>query len=227
MDELKKYLQQHEPQMDFDEPGPLVWEKIIEPDTKKRSPILKIMFRISAAAAIVTGLFFGAEFLLTKKNTAIVPIAVNTEMPAKADTFKSDVAIGTGKDSLPAPAPVITAKEKKQDARFELMNSFEKNYSQLVNYQLKNIRSTPVYAESADYFNDFKTRLQQMDADERAIRSNIHRHGMSNSLLEQLINVYQQKLDVLKSLQQEINKMNTRVHENVPADSLNTFYLNI
>lgn len=66
-----------------------------------------------------------------------------------------------------------------------------------------------------------------MDLDEVAIRNNIRRRGISNVSLEQLINVYQQKLDVLKSLQAEINKMNTRVKENTTTDSLSKYYLNI
>jgi hypothetical protein len=231
MDDLKKYLQQQNEEMDLDEPGPLVWEKIAAPATKKQpAKVVKFIARFAAAAAVVVLLIAGIKYFAAEKiSDKIVPMAGNEKQPAKIinDTPSTTVFVPQ-KDSIERKENIaVVKKAKKTDERYALMNSFKESYGQLVNYQLQNIRATPVYAENQAYFNDFKTRLNQMDMDEMAIRKGIRQNGISNSLLEQLINVYQQKLDVLKSLQQEINKMNTRVQQSIPADSLNKFYLNI
>ena len=83
-------------------------------------------------------------------------------------------------------------------------------------------------AESADYFNDFKIQIKQMELDEKVIKSDIAKHGMNDVLLDQLINVYQQKLNVLKQLQIEMNKTNNRFKQNRgPVDSVKTYFLNL
>jgi hypothetical protein len=67
-----------------------------------------------------------------------------------------------------------------------------------------------------------------MDADEAATRNLIKMNGLSSGLLQQLINIYQEKLNVLKNLQTEINKINSRVKQNqLPTDTLTTHFINI
>ncbi len=51
------------------------------------------------------------------------------------------------------------------------------------------------------YFKDFKLQMQQMEKDEKQIKVFISKNGMTDELLDQLINVYQQKLTMLKQLQ--------------------------
>jgi len=51
---------------------------------------------------------------------------------------------------------------------------------------------------------------------------------MSDQLLNQLINIYQIKLNTLKQLQLEMNKINNRIKQNrVPVDSVKTYFINI
>ncbi len=67
-----------------------------------------------------------------------------------------------------------------------------------------------------------------MDQDEQAVRNDIKTYGLTSEFLEQLINVYQQKLDVLKNLQTEINKMNNKVREKqAPSEKPEVHYLDI
>ena len=99
---------------------------------------------------------------------------------------------------------------------------------QVINIEKQKINSSPLYAESPAYFNDFKNRMMQMDNDEKLLRNDIKTKGPSNDMIEQLINIYQQKLNLLKQLQTEMNKMNSRYKQNKPAsDSLTTYFLNI
>ena len=67
-----------------------------------------------------------------------------------------------------------------------------------------------------------------MEKDEARIKSYIHKNGMSDELLDQLINVYQQKLNMLKQLQTEMQKLNSRYKQNRPViDTLKTYFLNL
>lgn len=230
MGELKKYLQQHQEEMDFDDPGPLVWEKITaKPEKKQPGKLVKFVVRFAAAAVVLVMFITGMKFLSKERiSEKIQPIATKENIPAKNIPDTSTPSVVEIKERVNPVKDLAAVKEKKKpDERYALMNSFKDSYGQLVNYQLQSIRTTPVYAENPAYFDDFKTRLHQMDMDEISIRKSIRKNGISNTLIEQLINVYQQKLDVLKSLQQEINKMNTRVQQDTPPDSLNKFYLNI
>ena len=96
------------------------------------------------------------------------------------------------------------------------------NYEQLVSYQLDQIRSTPIYAESPGYFSGFKEQLEQMDSDDAQLKKDIAQYGMNAAMLDQIINVYQQKLNLLKGLQKEIQKMNSQSGENKKG-----YYLNL
>ena len=85
-----------------------------------------------------------------------------------------------------------------------------------------------MYAESPAYFNDFKIQIRQMEKDEKVIKSDIARRGMNDGLLDQLINLYQQKLNILKQLQTEMTKTNNRYKQNRgPVDSAKTYFLKL
>jgi glutamate mutase epsilon subunit len=85
-----------------------------------------------------------------------------------------------------------------------------------------------MYAESPEYFDDFKIQIKQMERDEKVIKSDIAKRGMSDQLLDQLINLYQQKLNTLKQLQIEMNKTNNRYKQNrAPVDPVKTYFLNL
>jgi hypothetical protein len=234
MDNLKKYLQQHRDDMDMDEPGETLWENIRPGGKAKpaKNKVVPMIVRYAAAAAVITGIVIGVKRMNENDRSAtpasFATLVTPSVIAAAPDKYDSVLVAQTTDITTAGLGETKTKHAKKEDKRYELMNSFRENYSQLVNYQLSSIRNTPVYGENQEYFDDFKTRLSQMDVDELSIRRNIRQNGISNVLIEQLINVYQQKLDVLKSLQSEINKMNTRVQQNHPSeDSLQKFYLNI
>jgi hypothetical protein len=67
-----------------------------------------------------------------------------------------------------------------------------------------------------------------MERDEQNIKRDIRKGGLTDELLDQLINVYQQKLNMLKQLQNEIHKTNNRFKQNRgPVDSTKPYFLNI
>ena len=90
------------------------------------------------------------------------------------------------------------------------------------------IANTPIYGESASFYNDFIDKFKQMEKDEKIVKKEIIQFGLNDMLLDQLINIYQQKLNVLKLLQSEINKTNIRFKQNRNAvDTLKANYLEI
>ncbi|HMR83318.1 MAG TPA: hypothetical protein PKE30_09305 [Niabella sp.] len=241
MDNLKKYLQQHEKAMEVDLPSGELWTRIDKATAKKtRVKLLPLLIRISAAAAAILIVVLGVKLNKpTKEITATVKeIAAPLSAPEKSlsDTgtavlYPENKTVVEVKEKRALPSvensQVVKKRNNKEtDERYSQLRSFTHDYTQLVDYQLNSIRTTPVYAEDGNYFSDFKQRLKEMDDDERMVRNMIMKNGISNVLLERLINVYQQKLDVLKSLRLEINKINDRVKQQ-PADSLQIHYLNI
>lgn len=234
MDELKKYLQENSHRMDTDIPSDKLFDRIKTSTADRKKPAVRtITFRIAAAACIVAGIFIGIKLLertVKKEETTAVAEAAPPDKQ-KADSFISKAAADSLVPDLTVvnsePKPAVSNKKQLPES-YQLLHSFEYNYTRLVNLQLKNIRQTPVYAEALGSFTDFKNALRQIDTDEAVIKATIKTSGLNDELLEQLINVYQGKLDLLKSLQHEIARTNSKIKENSqPADSLKTYFISI
>ena len=255
MDNLKKYLQQHLDDLDSDVPGDAVWQKIQQTSTPvlpKRN-VVKMVWRYAAAACVLACIVVGV-FLFNKKQVTPTEIAANTttnsnkpqqpivitqpadevattkettpeiEKPTPVKTSPITSAYATNKQ--PKQQPQITKRTITLDPAQLLVQDVEKNYAQLVSMQLQRLKGTPVYAESPNYFSTFKQQLKQIEADEITIKKDIKLHGLNDELLQQLININQQKLTVLKDLQAEISKLNNKVKgPETRADSSQAFYL--
>jgi len=238
MDEFKKYLQQHRDEIDVEEPSAQLLHRIqMQTAGKKKASLYTMLFRYAAAACLICVIAFGLQRLM-KSNDKKQQDTATAKKTLPVDTVRNIVKNIPSADSAPAAATITGKHEhnfskagqplKKQSLPYQLMNSFEHNYTQLVNLQLKNIRNTPVYGETPDYFDGFKKTFAQIDSDDQSIKEHIKTSGLNDALLEQLINVYQQKLNVLKNLQHEINKMNKKLKDNQqPSDTLTGHYINI
>jgi hypothetical protein len=110
----------------------------------------------------------------------------------------------------------------------QVLDQLASSFVQVINLQRNRISTTPLFAETPAYFDDFTKQLSQMDKDEKQIRTDIRKQGLQPEMIDQLINVYQQKLDVLKQLQLEMNKLNNRYKQNRgPVDTTKTYFINI
>ncbi|MDP3394343.1 hypothetical protein [Sediminibacterium sp.] len=120
-----------------------------------------------------------------------------------------------------------TAATNKNNAMTALSN-METGFTQIINLQKGKISTTPMYAESASYFNEFKAQINQLEQEEKQIKKEIAKKGLTDQQLDQLINLYQYKLTVLKQLQLEMNKTNNRYKQNRgPVDSTRAYFINI
>jgi len=238
MDGFKKYLQQHRNEMDVDAPSEQLLQRIqMRSTVKKKASLYTMALRYAAAACVLVATGLGFKLLINssgKKLPGSIVIENSPQIKNEPASMKHEQLI----DSLNNTAAVIARNDKvihqSREAKkrtavpYELMYSFERNYSQLVNLQLKSIRTTPVYGEAPDYFDGFKKALAQIETDELSIKNHIKEKGLNDALLEQLINVYQEKLSLLKNLQQEMNQMNKKLKDNQqPSDTLTGHFINI
>lgn len=231
MDELKKYLQQNREALDTDAPREIVWKQVKQQAVKKKTAV-RSMIRYAVAASILALLLLSIKWLTKNNTTTVTPVKIVKQAPVTKDPVTALPGLPeiTNTDIIPAKASITKATSSKAQAAtmYELVNALGRSYAEVVQLQLKSIRSIPLYADEPGYFDIFKTELRQMDEVELAVRNTIKQKGPDDMLLEQLINVYQQKLDLLKTLRAEINKVNDRVKQyQSPADSSQTFYLDI
>lgn len=239
MDELKKYLQQHAHKLNPDEPGAEVWQRIQQQTaTVKKAGVVIRVTRWAAAACVVVLAGIGTWYLLYEPKTIQTPIAVKPEKklpitaPQQTETAslekKKVSATIKNKTSKKIRSTVIQYQPYISTEQLETLHNLETSFTQVINLQKERVSSMPMFAETPDYFNDFKLQIRQIEKDEKGIKSDISKQGMSDALLDQLINLYQQKLAVLKQLQIEMNKTNNRYKQNRgPVDSSKTYFLNM
>lgn len=237
MDELKKYLQQHVHEMDLDTPSPGILHRIKSPEqTPQKARIRPFWYGIAAAASVILLLILGIQYFGSRPSVPLNKTAGETSATA-ASKGQNAAAIPSRADSASEPffttsGPVdkepVNAVKAADEEPYRLLSSFEAHYSELVNLQVQSIRQSPLYGEPAGYFDDMKIQLRKIADDEAAIKINIRHTGLTDPLLSQLINVYEQKIGLLKNIQAEINRINQKIKENhQPGDSLLTSYLNI
>ena len=247
MDELKKYLQNHRDQLGDDAPSPKVWKGISQSIAPAEKPLIRIGFKWAAAAILLV--MAGAAIWYwnqpNQKTIELVKESIKTipspqpSIPNVMDTIERTITAALTKPAasaknphrgFPAATPITTIHTVSELSNNDLvkMASLETSFTQVINLQRSRISHTPLYAESPSYFKDFKLQMQQMEKDEKQIKVFISKNGMTDALLDQLINVYQQKLNVLKQLQIEMQKLNTRYKQNRESvDTAKTYFLNL
>ncbi|MDE3251930.1 MAG: hypothetical protein KGO92_03925 [Bacteroidota bacterium] len=246
MDEFKKYIQQHKSALDQDEPGDAVWEAIRQKTASTQAPVKQIRIVQWLAAACILLLagiggwyFFSGPAAEQKPVTAkagLQPATLQKKeiSPLPKEQEEKTAALVPERKTKTAPRPKQKDPQPRinapvnNPAALALLQSVESSFTQVINLQKDRVSSMPMYAESADYFKDFKLQFQQMEKDEKSIKADIVKRGLNDALLDQLINLYQQKLGLLKQLQTEMNKTNNRYRLNRgPVDSTRTYFLNL
>ncbi len=244
MDELKKYIQNHAEELDLDEPRPQVWQNIQrETQPVKKTSVVMMITRWAAAACILALAGIGAWYVFGNRNNrntqTIAKIEIAKPQPTQTAPVQNEpVIIGKNESSVTArienhsknnnPATHNTQQLVNDPEALNTLHNIESSFTQVINLQRDRVSSIPMYAETPEYFSDFKIQIRQMEKDEKVIKSDIAKRGMNDQLLDQLINLYQQKLNTLKQLQIEMNNTNNRYKQNRgPVDSTKTYFLNL
>lgn len=240
MDELKKYLQQNREALDTDEPSPMVWERVQLEQPVKRTAIVVIITRWAVAACVLVLAGIGTwSFLKEDKIQETLQTSTASVEPQKQEIKEATEPVVSIPESNQATnkvlASVVPVKKaapatKPTVERDDLiaLHNVENSFKQVINLQRNKVSTIPMYAESAEYFADFKIQIRQLEKDEKAVKAEIVKRGLTDDLLNQLINLYQIKLSTLKQLQTEMNKINNRVKQiRRPVDSVKTYFINI
>ena len=228
MDKLKKHLREQRDEMDIDMPGSDLWERIEQsPAAKKKATIYSIRpslwYAIAACLLLAIGvkwIFFPGTVIPAGKQEVVVSKVPKQSLENTTPKVMSAIPEEEQLKTNPSPS------KKKSDNR-SIVQVLEDDYTKLVNMQLAKIRRIPLLAGGPDYFSSFKDQLKQMDIDEQRVRNDIRMNAPDAVLLEKLITIYQQKLNLLKELHMEIIKMNDKIQQQLPEDSLRKCFLNI
>jgi hypothetical protein len=247
MDPFKKYIQENREAVDTDAPRPIVWERIEKelPVPAKTIPIKRILTWSAAACVVVLA---GVGISRFARNETRVTSSIKLRdtsyglqniassklrdtgygLRDVASNIKTETRIPNPVSRIPNPVSRNPNPVSRNPNPESSINALEASFIQVINLQKARISTTPMYAESAAYFNDFKVEMRQMEKDEAQIKKDITTKGMTNELLDQLINIYQQKLNMLKQLQLEMNKTNNRYKQNrASVDTVRTYFLSI
>lgn len=238
MDEFRKYLFDHRDELDLEKPPrPQVWKHIQRETQQPPKRVIPMMMKWTAAAAAVVLVSLLAYHWLTPATpTEATPTLAGQagQSVTRPEPIGQDSSTGTA--SAPEiEVPVVespgdnadskknsdrptrkTASPKEQSARKPApspLKLIEDNYATIINYQLEKLEKTPIYIESAGYFHVFKKQWLDLERDEKKVKQDVRLYGLNDNLVNQLIQLYQQKLWLLKELQTEINKMNVRAKQ--------------
>ncbi|WP_315818718.1 hypothetical protein [Paraflavitalea speifideaquila] len=107
------------------------------------------------------------------------------------------------------------------------LKAIEDNYTTIINYQVKKLENTPIYTESPGYFHVFKKQWLDLEGEEKKVKQDVRLYGLNDNVVDKLIQLYQQKLWLLKELQSEINKMNTRAKHYPDIQRTNPAFLKL
>ncbi len=250
MDEFKKHIREHLSELDVDVPSAKVWQAIHKEVAPKKVFHIHSTVRYAAAACVIFIIGLGVWMAVNKtenhQNVSVQPTK-KISIPAiidQKDTAENNPVFADASKSIASNIPqkkvlrptissvkkqVVTSTTNKMvSTDWQMLESVENSFKQVIHLQKNRINTTPLNAESPSYFKDFSVQIQQMEKDELQIKKEMKQNGFSNELLDQLINIYQQKLILLKQLQGEINKTNNRYKQNrTPVDTTKTYFLNI
>jgi hypothetical protein len=232
MDEVKKYFHQHRDQLDTDVPGEDNWQQIRR-QLHPAAPVKSLrLFKWMVAASLV--ILAGSVVYLLTKNNQQSPVITNTDtvhhhqshpeivhpkLPVEKTVIaeKQQPVIALQKITPVKATPRKKAFVKKPPTPVYGFEDIEANYTSMVNQQLERVRTLPIYAENAEYFHSFKKQFTDLSNDEEQLKQRIRQTGMADEYVDELIDIYQEKIGVLKRLRFEINKMNNRVRQADPG----------
>lgn len=249
MDEAKKYLFEHRDELDVEKsPRPQVWKHIQQQTGVTKKPAIPLMVKWLAAACIlaIAALLI---FQLRGSKGTVSPEVAGKHNPAKAPEQVGQAGSSTGVASAQATKEDSSGYPGVQPPKEKLakllhkprqgksvvpapkplspLEAVEDNYANVISYQLEKVSKTPIYTEDAGYFHVFKKQWFDLQKDEQKVKQDVRMYGLNDNVVNQLIQLYQQKLWLLKELQTEINKMNIRAQQHPGLQRKKPAYLKL
>lgn len=228
MDRFKEYIKEHKDQFRDDFQEKKVWNNIYNQLSQNKKAIWfkRRVYQVAASVALLVSvgvcLFVQNTHEVKKDNVAIQSEPIK-EKPSHAliaiDTSKMRTAIVDHPVTKPSDLKISNrSKNKSNDNK---INSYEEKLA----IQLKKIGTTPVYAESTDYFDLFVNQYKELAAYERVLKEEFGAKEWEYS--DVLLALYQQKYSLLTQLQFEIDKMNTQIISTPETVNETPFFIRI
>lgn len=250
MDNLKKHIQDKRNELEIEMPSELVWaniEKSLPANKKPKSTVIQLPLKWAVAASVIFLIALG-WMVYEKMNSSLVntPVAkqvINNTTPAptteKNNQLQDTIVKMPTEDIVATKRNSPIEKRNKTNHKHAMptnqgqedmasLASIENSFNQIIILQRARINTTPLKAESPAYFEDFSVEIVQMEKEENTIKREIKKHGLTNELLNQFINIFQQKINVLKKLQKEMQKTNNRYQQGrTPIEASKVYFLSI
>lgn len=229
IDLLRAHIQKFRSELEVDTPQN--WEHIRAHILTKQSvhiarTSVRRRFLIAACFILLAGLGFiwylSKEAPKPDSNNAIVKTGIpQTDLASqKVAEKKSGDTMEEPSPGLPVPTSYSVTRKTyskkvpvvklKTNALPPELLQIQEDYDNLIASQISYTKSLPVYGENASYFYEFMVDLRSLDEQEKQLRSFILTNTSDQNKIFELAMIYQQKLTVLKKLQNEINKTSIR-----------------
>lgn len=228
MDKFHEHLSSQQDRLDADLPNEKVWDRIEASISKKKTTgSVNSMFRYLAAASVI--LLAGAGFWIANRETVHIKkndttVSIPTREKDSTEVIAADNKPMIVSRTVENPAEKENAKSVMQQQPIEKLSA---GYATLISSRLQQLRAMPVYAECTEYFSDFTGQLKQMDKDELSIQQDLEHYGLQDALIEQLIDVYERKLKLLKELQAQITRMNRKAGSRADVPKTEPCFINL
>lgn len=241
-DPLKTHIAENRNELEIETPGMQAWKKISSSiSTQKPAHVQhikkRIFYYLSAACVLFIiglGVFRYVRDVPVRQGEEVAkkPAFKNNSNASNTTNIESNKNQLTATTSLPDERHIQTtkhktiavasskpAKKQKQTLPPEVLQ-IQKDYDQLIAGQIAYTKSLAVYGESASYFQEFMNDFKTLEEKEKELRKSIAQNGLQDNSIDDLAMIYQQKLTVLKKLQNEIKKTSNRnknVTDTIPA----------
>lgn len=242
-DPLKTHIAENRNELEIETPAVQAWKKISSSiSTQKPAHVQhlkkRIFYYLSAACVLFIiglGVFRYVRDVPARQGEEVVknPTFKNNSNASDTINIEANKNQLTATPSLPDEHHIQTTKHKtiavtslkpaKKQQRKSLppeVLQVKKDYDELIAEQIKYTKSLALYGENASYFQEFMNDFKALENQEKELRKSIAQSGLKENSIDDLAMIYQQKLTVLKKLQNEINKTsncNKNVTDTIPA----------
>ena len=241
-DPLKAHIAQNKNELEIETPDIKAWEEISGfISAKKPVPLQRIkksLIYLSAACILVIISLGVLRYMNVMQPNQHETVAKKTSL--KNNVHDNDTTNTESNKNQLTITPSLTDKPLKQATKYKsiavasskpdkkqkrelppVIVQIEKDYHQLIAGQIAYTKSLAVYGENASYFQEFMNDFKTLEKQEKELRKSIAQNGLQDNSIDDLTMIYQQKLTVLKKLQNEINKTSNR-NKNI-TDTIPTY----
>lgn len=250
-DKLKKYLSENQDGLNPEKPGGEVWQQICKRTRKSRGKLIFMIAAKKIAVACIIILAVAGTYLLfdsrsrnmeinkpVVKHKAVSDTQQVTSLIAK-ENIKWTPEMVTKNDSVVNPGLASTLKHKKpvpprnvkgNHPQFifvsgeQLGDHYLGSFTRLIEQEKTAISTTLVYGVTSDYFDSFIKDYRLLEADEARIEKKIMQSNGRLEALDDMIFNFQRRIDLLKRLRTEIDKVNNK---NKDRQDVQTDYVRI